>query len=63
MPNDSQETLTSDHDSALIMFIDDVVEGPKPTLETGLELAGTLAGRALREGLSAEATATGSSKP
>lgn len=39
------------------MVTDGVVEGPKLTLEAGLDLAGKLAGGALREGLSTEATA------
>ncbi|WP_329162046.1 SpoIIE family protein phosphatase [Streptomyces sp. NBC_01717] len=52
-----EETFTLDKDSALVMVTDGVVEGPGLTLEAGLERAGTLAGAALHDGLSAEETA------
>ncbi|MGW0632305.1 SpoIIE family protein phosphatase [Streptomyces sp. NPDC002758] len=49
-----EETFTLDEDSALVMVTDGVVEGPGLTLDAGLERAGTLAGAALHNGLSAE---------
>ncbi|SNT52828.1 SpoIIE family protein phosphatase [Actinacidiphila glaucinigra] len=49
--------FTLDDDSALVMVTDGVVEGPGLTLEAGLERAGTLAARAVRDGLNAEETA------
>ncbi|MFF7184918.1 SpoIIE family protein phosphatase [Streptomyces sp. NPDC008222] len=52
-----QETFTLDKDSALVMVTDGVVEGPDLTLDAGLEMTGTLAAQALRNGLSPEATA------
>jgi serine phosphatase RsbU (regulator of sigma subunit) len=52
-----EETFALDEDSALVMVTDGVVEGPGLTLEDGLERAGTLAGAALHDGLSAEETA------
>lgn len=53
----SEETFALDHDSALVLVTDGVVEGPGLTLDAGLDKAGTLAAGALHEGLSAEATA------
>ncbi|MFJ9034866.1 SpoIIE family protein phosphatase [Streptomyces sp. NPDC102274] len=52
-----EETFTLDEDSTLVMVTDGVVEGPDLTLEAGLERAGTLAARAVHDGLNAEATA------
>jgi serine phosphatase RsbU (regulator of sigma subunit)/PAS domain-containing protein len=52
-----EETFALDHDSALVLVTDGVVEGPGLTLDDGLERAGRLAAEALHEGLSAEATA------
>ncbi|MFF3565911.1 SpoIIE family protein phosphatase [Streptomyces sp. NPDC002574] len=52
-----EETFTLYRDRALIMVTDGVVEGPGLTLEAGLERAGTLAGGALHDGLTAEETA------
>ncbi|MFD3455689.1 SpoIIE family protein phosphatase [Streptomyces sp. NPDC058691] len=52
-----EETFTLDRDSALVMVTDGVVEGPGLTLDAGLERAGTLAGGALHDGLTAEETA------
>jgi serine phosphatase RsbU (regulator of sigma subunit) len=52
-----EESFALDHDSALVMVTDGVVEGPGLTLDAGLEQAGTLAAEALHEGLSTEATA------
>ncbi|MGW7046568.1 SpoIIE family protein phosphatase [Streptomyces avermitilis] len=39
------------------MLTDGVVEGPRLTLDSGLERAGALAAEALHDGLSADATA------
>lgn len=52
-----EETFVLDRDGALIMVTDGVVEGPKLTLDAGLEQAGTLAAGALHEGLGTEAIA------
>ncbi|MDD1061421.1 serine/threonine-protein phosphatase [Streptomyces cocklensis] len=52
-----EETFTLDHDSALVLVTDGVVEGPGLTLDAGLDRAGTLAAEALNEGLGTEATA------
>ncbi|MFD7876620.1 SpoIIE family protein phosphatase [Streptomyces sp. NPDC059766] len=49
--------FTLEDDSALVMVTDGVVEGPGLTLEAGLERAGTLAARAVHDGLTAEQTA------
>ncbi|MDX2647318.1 SpoIIE family protein phosphatase [Streptomyces sp. PA03-1a] len=52
-----EETFTLDEDTALVMVTDGVVEGPGLTLDAGLERAGTLAARAVFDGLNAEETA------
>ncbi|MEV6993906.1 GAF domain-containing SpoIIE family protein phosphatase [Streptomyces sp. NPDC093228] len=52
-----EETFTLDEGSVLVMVTDGVVEGPRLTLEAGLERAGALAGAALHDGLNAEETA------
>lgn len=52
-----EEAFALDHDSALIMMTDGVVEGPGLTLEDGLERAGRLAAGALQQGLGCEAIA------
>jgi serine phosphatase RsbU (regulator of sigma subunit) len=52
-----EETFTLEEGTALVMVTDGVVEGPRLTLEAGLERAGALAGRALQDGLDVEATA------
>jgi serine phosphatase RsbU (regulator of sigma subunit) len=56
-PEYPEKTFVLDHDSALVMVTDGVVEGPGLTLDDGLEQAGTLAAAALHEGLSSEAIA------
>ncbi|MFD5570922.1 SpoIIE family protein phosphatase [Streptomyces cadmiisoli] len=53
----ADETFMLEHDTALVMVTDGVVEGPGLTLEAGLERAGTLAAQALHDGLDVEATA------
>ncbi|MFE2611205.1 SpoIIE family protein phosphatase [Streptomyces mirabilis] len=52
-----EETFTLEEGTALVMVTDGVVEGPRLTLEAGLERAGALAGRALQDRLGVEATA------
>ncbi|MEV6057156.1 SpoIIE family protein phosphatase [Streptomyces sp. NPDC052107] len=52
-----EETFTLEEGTALVMVTDGVVEGPRLTLDAGLERAGALAGRALRDRLGLEATA------
>ncbi|MGW5476473.1 SpoIIE family protein phosphatase [Streptomyces sp. NPDC004008] len=52
-----RETFTLDKDTALVMVTDGVVEAPDLSLDTGLDQTGTLAARALHEGLDAEETA------
>ncbi|MGW4607342.1 SpoIIE family protein phosphatase [Streptomyces sp. NPDC004532] len=51
------ETFTLDRDTALVMVTDGVVEGPDLSLDAGLEHTGTLAARAVHDGLSADETA------
>lgn len=50
-------TFPLDHDTALILTTDGLVEGPGLTLEDGLEQVGKLAAGALHEGLDTEAIA------
>jgi serine phosphatase RsbU (regulator of sigma subunit) len=57
VPAYPEETFMLDHDSALVMVTDGVVEGPGLTLDAGLEQAGTLAAEALRDGLNSEGIA------
>jgi serine phosphatase RsbU (regulator of sigma subunit) len=52
-----EETFTLEEGTTLVMVTDGVVEGPRLTLEAGLERAGALAGRALQDRLGVEATA------
>jgi hypothetical protein len=52
-----EETFTLEEGTALVMVTDGVVEGPRLTLDAGLERAGALAGRALEDRLDVEATA------
>jgi len=52
-----EETFTLDRETALVMVTDGVVEGPDLSLDAGLEQTGTLAARAVRDGLSADETA------
>ncbi|TXS60346.1 MULTISPECIES: SpoIIE family protein phosphatase [unclassified Streptomyces] len=52
-----EETFTLEAGTALVMVTDGVVEGPRLTLDAGLERAGALAGRALRDRLGVEETA------
>ncbi|MER7679211.1 SpoIIE family protein phosphatase [Streptomyces sp. NPDC096934] len=53
----AEETFTLDKNAALVMVTDGVVEGPNLTLDAGLARAGTLAARAIHDGLNAEETA------
>jgi PAS domain-containing protein len=53
----SEHAFALDHDSALVLVTDGVVEGPGLTLDAGLDKAGTLAAEAVHAGLSTEATA------
>ncbi|WP_329359689.1 SpoIIE family protein phosphatase [Streptomyces sp. NBC_01483] len=52
-----EETFTLEEGTALVMVTDGVVEGPRLTLDAGLERAGALAGGALKDRLGVEATA------
>lgn len=51
------ETFTLEEGTALVMVTDGVVEGPCLNLDAGLERAGALAGRALKNRLGVEETA------
>ncbi|MFF4733435.1 SpoIIE family protein phosphatase [Streptomyces mirabilis] len=52
-----EESFALEHDSALVMVSDGVVEDPGLPLDAGLEQAGRLAAQDLHDGLDIEATA------
>ncbi|MEW1773517.1 SpoIIE family protein phosphatase [Streptomyces sp. NPDC086777] len=52
-----EATFTLEEGTVLVMVTDGVVEGPRLTLDAGLERVGALAGRAVQDRLGVEATA------